>query len=191
MKKEFLSVPNVLTLSRISLIPIIIILFYIRTKLARFFNVLLFSIASLSDFLDGYLARRLKQTSAFGRFLDPVADKLLVSVMFIMLVGFDLIDGINVIAPCLIIAREIIIMALREILAEKRIIVHVIKLAKCKTFLQCTTIAFYLSSEIFPSYFPSIVCCSLLWMSALITIYTGYEYLVPGIQKLVQAKPET
>jgi cardiolipin synthase len=184
-KENIFSIPNIITLTRIFSIPFIVILFYIHTSSSLLFCLILFIVVGLTDFLDGYLARKLKQISTFGRFLDPIADKLLVSVLYIVLVGDSLISGIHVIGVCLIISREFIITGLREILAEKGIIINSSRLAKWKTTVQCVNIGFYISKAFVGFFWVPFTCTIQLWLTTFITIYSGIQYLVPGLQKLL------
>src|SRR3990167_755174 len=112
-----LSAPNIVTLSRVFLIPIFIIIFYLPVSWCYVGSALIFALAALTDWLDGYLARRLSQTSAFGAFLDPVADKLLVAFALVLIVGHRHIPALALPAA-IIVGREIMISALREWMAE-------------------------------------------------------------------------
>ena len=125
IKREFLKLPNMLTMSRIFAIPFIVLCFYIDSFWAHLSATVLFIIACLTDFFDGYFARQWKQVSAFGRFLDPVADKILVSSILLMLSGMGTISGVNLIAAVVILVREIIVSGLREFMAEMRMIIPV------------------------------------------------------------------
>ncbi|MDP3559263.1 MAG: CDP-diacylglycerol--glycerol-3-phosphate 3-phosphatidyltransferase [Legionellaceae bacterium] len=131
------TLPNILTFTRIALIPVFVITFYLPFHWARNLAVLIFAFASFTDWLDGFLARKLKQSSSFGAFLDPVADKLLISSTLLLLVGARNIDFITL--PALIIVgREIVISALREWMAEmgSRVSVAVSYIGKIKTTVQ-------------------------------------------------------
>lgn len=132
-----LTLPNMLTLLRIGLIPMFVIVFYMPFPWAYPLSALIFGIAGLTDWLDGYLARKLNQTSAFGAFLDPVADKLMVAVALVMLVDVYG-DLLLVVSAIIIIGREIAISALREWMAEigRRSAVAVSWIGKVKTTLQ-------------------------------------------------------
>ena len=122
--------PNLITLFRICIIPVFIVCFYLPFSYAHMLAALIFILASFSDWLDGYLARKLIQTSKLGAFLDPVADKLLVGCVIVMLVKKGRAGEI----PCLLIlAREFLIAGLREFLAIIRVSVPVSRLAKIKT----------------------------------------------------------
>src|SRR3990167_3751708 len=112
-----MKIPNLVTLSRIFLIPIFILVFYLPFSWSHLASAIIFALAALTDWLDGYLARRLSQTSAFGAFLDPVADKLLVAFALVLIVGHRHIPALALPAA-IIVGREIMISALREWMAE-------------------------------------------------------------------------
>lgn len=178
--------PNFLTLSRIFSIPFIIACFYIGEFWARLLATLLFIIACLTDFFDGYFARQWKQVSAFGRFLDPIADKLLVSTILLMLSGYGIISGIHLIAATVILAREIIVSGLRQFLSEMQMRIPVTKYAKWKTAMQMISISCLLCSAMFPELVilrhSGIV---MLWFATVMTIFTGARYLRFGLIDLV------
>jgi CDP-diacylglycerol--glycerol-3-phosphate 3-phosphatidyltransferase len=139
------NIPNQLTLLRIGIIPVFIVFFYLPFKWAHIISLILFIIAAITDWLDGYLARRMEQTSAFGAFLDPVADKLMVAVALVLLVDVNptSVHSIFIAVPAVvIISREIIISALREWMAEigesAKVAVSVI--GKIKTASQMTAL---------------------------------------------------
>jgi len=137
--------PTLLTIGRVAVIPLVLVLFYTDWPPARHCAALLFIAASITDWLDGWLARRLNQTSAFGAFLDPVADKLLVAVALVMLLRDDP-RGIMAVLAAVIIGREITISALREWLAElgQRSRAAVSYIGKLKTAFQMTAISLML-----------------------------------------------
>src|SRR5262249_50966742 len=112
-----INLPNLLTLSRIAVIPVLVALFYVEGDAARWTACVLFSAAGITDYLDGHIARSWSQMSAFGRFLDPIADKLLVAAVILMLVAFGRIAGLVVLPAVIILCREILVSGLREFLA--------------------------------------------------------------------------
>lgn len=171
-----ISLPNLLTLLRIALIPVVMISFYINTPLWRWIAVLAYGGACLTDFLDGYLARALSQTSRLGQFLDPIADKLLVSTILLYLAGFDKISQISFVAAAIILCREILISGLREHLGSLNVSLPVTRLAKWKTFIQMSAIGLLLISD---ASLESLIQATgevLLWGAALLTLVTGYDY---------------
>jgi cardiolipin synthase len=179
------NIPNVLTLTRIALIPIIMATFYTDNHLGRWVATLTFVLACLTDFLDGYMARLLSQTSKFGQFLDPVADKLLVASTLLMLVGFDRIRPISFLPAIVILCREILVSGLREFLSNIKVLMPVSRLAKWKTTVQMGAISLLLIGDISP--FGPIVNIAgeiLLWTAALLTFLTGYAYVKTGLRYL-------
>jgi len=142
------NLPNILTLSRIAILPLFIAAFYLSGHWSNYVTLALFVIASVTDFFDGYLARAWKQQSDFGRFLDPVADKLLAACALLMLVHFDRIVGTTVLAAIVILCREILVSGLREFLGQMNVVVHVSKLAKYKTAMQMAALCFLLLGDI-------------------------------------------
>lgn len=169
--------PNILTLLRILLIPVFIIIFYLPVAWAHIATAVIFAIACITDWLDGYLARRLKQTSLFGAFLDPVADKLIVAVSLLLLVGVENLNYITLPA-IVIVGREIVISALREWMSEigKRTSVTVSNIGKIKTTVQMLAIilllAFNPSSSIL-----GVFGFVLLYIAAILTIWSMVIYL--------------
>ena len=137
------SLPNMLTLSRIGIIPLLILLFYLDRPLASWGALALFAIAGITDYFDGYFARHRKQVSAFGRFLDPIADKLLVAAVLLMLVATQRVAGLVVLPALVILCREILVSGLREYLAEIKVSVPVSRLAKWKTGIQMLALGFH------------------------------------------------
>ncbi|EKD74416.1 MAG: CDP-diacylglycerol-glycerol-3-phosphate 3-phosphatidyltransferase [uncultured bacterium] len=175
-----LSAPNIVTLSRVFLIPIFIIIFYLPVSWCYVGSALIFALASFTDWLDGYLARRLAQTSAFGAFLDPVADKLLIAVALVLIVGHRQIALITL-PSAVIVGREIVISALREWMAEagKRASVAVSIVGKVKTVVQMIAILFLLAynprqsgAEII-----YIIGALLLYVAAVLTIWSMCIYM--------------
>jgi len=176
------SIPNILTLLRIALIPIFVICFYLPVWWAHPLSALLFSIAAITDWLDGYLARRWEQTSPFGAFLDPVADKLMVAAALVLLVEHNptRYSGIYVAIPAIIIiGREITISALREWMAElgARTKVAVSYIGKVKTALQMTAIILMLYRLPIGPVPVVELGFWLLYLAAILTLWSGAVYL--------------
>ena len=168
------TVSNQLTLGRVILIPVFIAAFYVPGSLGHLLSGALFILASLTDWLDGYLARKRGEVTPFGRFLDPVADKLLVAAALVMLVASEAAPGILAI---IIIGREITIGALREWLAEHSTVVHVSLIAKWKTALQMVAISALLLHETILGISLHDVGLTLLWVAAVLTLWSGYDYI--------------
>ena len=143
--------------------------------------------AALTDFLDGYYARIWDQQSAFGRMLDPIADKLLVASCLLMLAADRIIHGWTLWAAIVILCREILVSGLREYLAGLRVSVPVTRLAKWKTTVQLVAIGFLLAGEAGDQVLPVVtpVGLALLWISAIVTLYTGWDYFRAGIRHLI------
>lgn len=183
--------PNILTISRIFAIPFIIACFYVGGFWSHCVATALFIIACLTDFFDGYFARQWKQVSAFGRFLDPVADKLLVSTILLMLSGTGMISGIHLIGACIILAREIIVSGLREFLSEMQLRLPVTKYAKWKTATQMFSITCLLAAAMFPQIEEiKKIGIVFLWVAVVMTIFTGARYLKSGVVKIAN-EPKT
>lgn len=180
------NIPNLLTIFRIISIPLLIALFYIGGATAMWTAGALYGLAGLSDFLDGYYARKYKQVSAFGRFLDPIADKLVVVVALFLLVAFDNLEGYWVLSAIVIIVREILISGLREFLGPYNVQVHVTKLAKWKTTFQMVFIGFLIIGEHGESVVPYTVEIGQygLVLAAVITVITGWDYLKTGYKTI-------
>ncbi len=182
-----LQIPNTLTIGRIILVPIFVISFYIPGFLGDLIPFFIFVLASFTDFLDGLLARLYKEESKLGELLDPIADKIMVAAALVLLVMNNTISNYEVIAAIIILTREILISGLREFLAKSQISMPVTGLAKFKTFIQMFSIALLLTGESgnkiinFQDYNAHTVGIILLWLSAFLTLYTGYDYVKKGI----------
>ena len=180
-------IPNILTIGRIIIVPFFVLAFYIPGFYGDLTAFALFVVASFTDFLDGMLARMLGEESKLGELLDPIADKIIVATALILLVMSGTIKHYEVIAAIIILTREILISGLREFLAKGKIRLPVSNLAKLKTFLQMVAIALLLTGETgnkifnFQDYNAQTIGIILLWLSAFLTLYTGYEYLIKGI----------
>ena len=180
-------IQNILTIGRIILVPFFVLAFYLPGFYGDLTALGLFVVASFTDFLDGMLARMLGEESKLGELLDPIADKIIVATALILLVMDGTIRHYEVIAAIIILTREILISGLREFLAKGQIKLPVSNLAKLKTFLQMVAIALLLTGETgnkildFEYYNAQTIGIILLWFSAFLTLYTGYEYLRKGI----------
>ncbi|MAF49860.1 MAG: CDP-diacylglycerol--glycerol-3-phosphate 3-phosphatidyltransferase [Rhodospirillales bacterium] len=177
--------PNILTLSRIGAIPLLIVTFYLREPVGNWLGLAILAFAGITDFFDGYFARAWQQQSFFGKFLDPIADKLLVSALLLMLVAFDRVPGIAVLPAVVILCRELLVSGLREFLAEIRVGVPVSRLAQWKTTLQMLMLGFLLVGPAGPDFGPlstTDIGVIGLWIAAILTLITGYDYLRAGIR---------
>ena len=176
------TLPNLLTLSRIVAIPLVIVTFYLPTPLGPWLGCALFSLAAFTDWLDGRLARLWQQQSELGRFLDPIADKLLVGVTLFMLAALARISAPTVLPALVILAREILVSGLREHLATLRVRLPVSRLAKWKTGIQMAAIAVLLIGDAGPAALSlRFIGEGLLWVAAALTLVTGYDYLRAGL----------
>ncbi|MBI2242348.1 MAG: CDP-diacylglycerol--glycerol-3-phosphate 3-phosphatidyltransferase [Magnetospirillum gryphiswaldense] len=179
------SLPNLLTLSRIVVIPLVILTFYVQGAWTHWVACGLFVVAAITDWFDGWLARSWNQVSAFGRFLDPIADKLLVAAVLFMLVAFDRVSQWSELPALVILLREILVSGLREFLAEIRVGVPVTRLAKWKTGFQMVALALLLLGNVPPLTLPvQEVGEGLLWVAAVLTLVTGWDYLRSGLKHL-------
>ncbi len=171
-----MNIPNILTSLRILLIPCIVVVYYLPYKWSLFAAAAIFGLAAVTDWFDGYLARKLNQSTAFGAFLDPVADKLMVAVALVMLV--ETYSSVYVTLPAMIIVgREIVISALREWMAEigKRASVAVSNVGKIKTALQMLAILLLLAST--PNTMLSYAGIATLYGAAILTLWSMWVYL--------------
>lgn len=170
------NIPNYLTIIRILAIPIIVVSFYFEGSVfAHRVGAMVFAIASITDFLDGYLARKYRIVSSFGQMFDPIADKVLVGCTLLMLVKFGRAGEI----PCLLIlARELVVAGLREFLAQVKVSVPVTRMAKVKTFVQMTAVTLLIIGPIGSGLeWLDYIGHALLWGAATMTLLTGYSYL--------------
>ena len=184
-------IPNILTVGRILIVPFFVLAFYLPGFYGDLTALILFIVASFTDFLDGMLARLLGEESKLGELLDPIADKILVAAALILLVMNGTIKNYEVIAAIIILTREILISGLREFLAKGSITMQVTSLSKLKTFIQMISIAILLTGASgnkvinFQDYNAQTIGIILLWLSAFLTLYTGYDYLRKGIDHAI------
>jgi cardiolipin synthase len=184
------SLPNLLTLSRILAVPIVVASFYVAGDYARWFACALFTAAAVTDWLDGHMARRWAQQSEIGRFLDPIADKLLVAATLLMLTATERLPQGALLPALVILCREILVSGLREYLAELRVGLPVSKLAKWKTAIQMVAIGFLIVGDAGPAFLPvKSIGGGLLWIAASLTLVTGYDYLRAGLSHMTRAAP--
>lgn len=183
------SLPNLLTYGRIAAIPAVVaLLFWPWDDWARWTALTIYVIAAVTDWLDGWIARAWSQQSAIGRMLDPIADKLLVCALLLMLVHTDTIQGWSIWAAIVILCREILVSGLREFLAELRVSVPVSKVAKWKTTAQLVALGFLVAGPAGDQVLPHAtqIGLGLLWVAAALTIYTGWDYFNAGIRHMVE-----
>lgn len=170
------NLPNILTLSRIAVIPFIFLSIYFTSYAWAMFAATLFVIASVTDYLDGYLARARNETSAFGRLLDPIADKLLVATALVVILAKPEMYALrlSIIPVFVILCREILVSGLREFLREVNVGLPVTKLAKWKTTFQMVALAMMMFRDLWIGW--GYIGEFLLWVAAILTFITGYQY---------------
>ena len=188
--------PNMLTLSRIAVIPVMVVLAAIRTPGTDFAACVVFSLAAITDYFDGKLARDYGTTSDLGRMLDPIADKLLVGAALMMLVGTNRLSHAGLYPAIVIMLREILVSGLREYLAGMRIGLPVTSLAKWKTGFQMGALGVLLAGP------PPATLLGLPWLpvtvigevmlftAAALTLVTGWDYLLAGLRHASAPRPQ-
>ncbi len=183
------NIPNILTVSRIVIIPVVLGFIWIGAPWGNWLAFAAYTYACVTDFFDGYLARAWHQQSAFGRFLDPIADKLLVAGVLFMLVGVESISALHILPAAVILCREILVSGLREFLAEAQVGMPVSLLAKWKTAIQMLALGFLIVGTAGPDFgFATTWEIGIygLWVAAVITIITGYDYLRAGLRHIAE-----
>lgn len=185
-----MTLANQLTLLRIFLIPALILVFYLPFKWSAFFSALIFSLAAITDWADGYIARKYNQSTPFGAFLDPVADKLMVAVALVLLVEVHA-SALFAIPAVVIVGREIVISALREWMAElgKRAAVAVSNIGKIKTTCQMIAIIVLLLFRPGVSDFMTAIGYLTLYIAATLTLWSMFLYLKAAWPELNPVKP--
>jgi cardiolipin synthase (CMP-forming) len=186
-----LSLPNLLTLSRILAVPILVFLLWHPTPVEYAITFVLYCVVGITDYLDGYLARAWGSISKLGQFLDPIADKIMVAAVIVMLISnrkanpVPEISGLHLIPALVILLREIIVSGLREYLAGLRVSIPVSALAKWKTTLQLVALGALILAGALPHqlwvHLVGLVC---LWAAAALTLITGYDYLRVGLRHM-------
>ena len=187
-----LSLPNLLTLSRILAVPILVFLLWKPAPWDYAFTFVLYCVVGITDYFDGYLARAWGNISKLGQFLDPIADKIMVAAVLVMLMASRKADGDapiiqdwNVIPALIILLREIMVSGLREFLADLKVLVPVSALAKWKTTFQLVALGALILGGAFPTQpWIHFVGLASLWAAAALTLVTGYDYLRVGIRHM-------
>lgn len=180
------TLPNLLTGFRICVVPLLVMAMFVPVDAARWFSLFLFTLAAVTDFFDGYLARKYDSQSDLGTLLDPIADKFLVLASLLMLIAIGTLSGFNVIAAIIILGREILVAGLREFLASSSIKLPVTQLAKWKTTIQMIAIGFLIAGPAGVVLIPGSVLIGIvgIWAAAIITVITGYQYVAQGLLKM-------
>lgn len=177
-----LNLPNLLTIGRIVATPVICWLLVLGGPVAIWIAFVLYVAAAVTDWLDGYLARRMQIVSGLGRMLDPIADKLLVGALLIVLAWTRQLSALDLIPAVAIMLREIFIPGLREFLGPKNVIVHVTPLAKWKTTVQLVALAVIIIEPVIPGL--GLVSDILLWLAGILTVWTGAQYFIGALPHL-------
>ena len=182
-----MNLPNTLTLLRILAVPAIVTLLLIDGDTARWAAFILFILAALTDYLDGYLARAMSTQTDLGRLLDPIADKVLVGAVLLVLAGVGSLDKLSLIPAVLILCREFVVTGLREFMAEHGTTLHVTALAKWKTMTQLVALAILILGDAGPPAIPvQEIGVAGLWLAALLTVITGYAYAAASARQLAR-----
>lgn len=180
------SLANLLTYGRIVAIVPIAALVLSDDEAARWIALALYVAAALTDFLDGWIARRYDQQSDLGRMLDPIADKLMIAVILLALVAAGTVSGHMIWAAMLILAREVFVSGLREFLSDRKVVLHVTRFAKWKTTIQMIALGWLIVAPVIAPALPVAMTIGaiLIWLAALITLKTGVDYLRAGLTSL-------
>jgi CDP-diacylglycerol--glycerol-3-phosphate 3-phosphatidyltransferase len=187
-----LSLPNLLTLSRILAVPILVALLWHPGPVGYVLAFLLYAMAGITDYFDGYLARAQGTVSKLGIFLDPIADKIMVAAVIVMLISTErvigphpVVTGWHVIAALVILLREIAVSGLREFLAQLSVSMPVSRLAKWKTAFQMGALGLLILAGALPQW-PQVheVGLASLWLAAALTLITGWDYLRVGLKHM-------
>ena len=187
-----LTLPNILTLSRILAVPILVFLLWRPTPIDYLITFVLYCLVGITDYFDGYLARAQGQISRLGQFLDPIADKIMVAAVIVMLMASRRADGdppilqdFSIIPALVILLREIIVSGLREFLAPLNVSMPVSALAKWKTTLQLVALGALILGGGFPAEeWIHLTGIGSLWAAAALTLVTGYDYLRVGLRHM-------
>ena len=194
------NLPNILTYGRIAAVPLVagLLLWNERAdaltgfgvETARWFALAIFVAAAVTDFFDGYLARKWGQQSSLGKMLDPIADKVLVAVVLLVLCGDQILRGGHIWAAIIILAREVLVSGLREYLGQLRVSVPVTQIAKWKTTVQLVAIGFLIAGPAGDTVLPGVTWVGIigLWIAAGLTLYSGYDYFRAGLRHVVDGE---
>lgn len=187
-----LNIPNMLCYFRVAVIPVMMALFYFDNAVTAWANVILYTLAGLSDFLDGKIARATGQTTLLGKFLDSSTDKMIVGASLMQLLAFDRLEGLWIIPAIVIFLREILIAGVREFMAMYNVIVPISKLGKWKLAAQMVFIGFLIAGpygEMLIPYAYGIGKWGLLF-AAIITVVSGWEYMREAWKTIIRLDAE-
>ena len=178
-----MNLSNFLTLIRIAVIPIIVFCIYLKNPYFGWVAFVLFCLASITDYFDGYIARLRNEVTNFGTFLDPIADKLLVAAVILILTSKGVISDWDTIPALIILLREITVSGLREYLAGIKVSIPVSTIAKSKTLFQLSALALLILSESSIDMTPILYLGKIfLWVAAVLTLYTAYDYVKGSVK---------
>lgn len=173
---KFLTVPNILTISRMLLLPFFALGFFINSKMGLIISLIVFIFCCITDYLDGYYARTYKQTTKLGQMLDPLADKIVVAIAILFIVGFHIVSKRAIIPAAIILCREIVISGIRDATEFSGHSFRTLFISKCKTATQMLAISTAIFASIVESPVVSLSGETLLWLSSLIAIVSGLIY---------------
>ena len=178
-----MNLSNFLTLIRIAVIPIIVFFIYLKNPYFGWVAFVLFCLASITDYFDGYIARLRNEVTNFGTFLDPIADKLLVAAVILILTSKGVISDWDTVPALIILLREITVSGLREYLAGIKVSIPVSTIAKSKTLFQLSALALLILSESSIDVTPILYLGKIfLWVAAVLTLYTAYDYVKGSVK---------
>jgi len=178
-----MTIPNFVTFARIALIPVLVTLLFLDSAGLRWWAFGLFTALAFTDYLDGYLARKLNQKSELGALIDPIADKILVAAIVVALVGSGDIAGWDIAGAILILSREFLVSGLREFLAPRNISLPVTQLAKWKTTVQLVAIGLFIVPPTLIAR-QEIMTSAIWWLATALTLMTGYGYVTTATQRI-------
>lgn len=173
---KFLNIPNILTLSRICLLPFFVGCFFINSKSGLTLSLIIFVFCCITDYFDGYYARAFKQTTKIGQMLDPLADKILVSITILLIVGLRLVSTYTIIPAAIILCREIIISGVRDATEFSGKNFKTSYLSKCKTATQMISLALIILSNILDLDILLKIGEAMFWGAAIIAVISGFIY---------------
>ena len=176
------NIANILSLARLALLPFIIVLFFLPFEWAAWACLALYTVGALTDFVDGWAARKFNQVTEFGKFIDPISDKIFVVTILMMLIAVDRITGVFVLAVIIILTREFLVAGLREFLGPKDVKLPVIKLAKWKTAIQMVATGLLIIGPF--NAHADLLGLAGLCIAAAITAYTGWIYLKTALRHI-------
>ena len=173
---KLLTLPNILTISRMFLLPLFALGFFLNSKIGLIISLTVFIFCCITDYLDGYYARMYKQTTKLGQMLDPLADKIVVAIAILFIAGFHIISRLAIIPAAIILCREIVISGVRDATEFSGNSFRTLFLSKCKTATQMLAISTLMFATIIKSHIASVAGETILWLSSLIAIVSGVIY---------------